>query len=421
MRNFIFYFLSLLAGVHANAQSRLPLSLDSCYVLARKNYPLLKQLALIDNTASYNIENAAKGFWPQVNIAGQATYQSEVTSLPIKIPGTSVPTVSKDQYKLYAEVNQLLYDGGAIKTQKQKELANANIEKQKTEIELYQLKERMNGFFFSILLVDEQLRQNQLIKKDIDLGLQKMRALVANGTALKTNITVLQAEALKADQRDIELNAIRKANLDMLGIFINQSLDSNCILERPKFIPLQTQVNSRPELQLFNYQHVSMDVMLKMIKTKNQPRVSVFVQGGLGRPALNFLDNDIKPYYLGGLRVAFPITNFYTAKNERATIAINKRSIDIQKENFLFNTNLQVKQQEAAANKFEKLLATDNALIQLRNSIKNTSLAQLQNGIINSNDYLREVNAEDQAIQNKILHELQLLQLQYTNLSTTGN
>lgn len=418
MRYIIYIVVCICCAGKVVAQQSI--TIQHCYTKARQNYPLLKQLDLINKTATYNIENAAKGFLPQVSINGQASYQSAVTEIPLKVPGMESPKISKDQYKLYAEVNQVLYDGGMIKLQQQSQKANADIDKQKVEVELYRLKERINQLFFSVLIIDEQLKQTTLLKKDIQLGLNKTEAFTANGTALKSAANVLKAELLKADQRNIELQSARKGYLDMLGLFINLPLQQNAVLEKPLYQPASREIN-RPELKLYDYQYKGLDVQTKMIKAKNQPKFSMFLQAGAGRPALNFLDNDIKPYYMGGLRMSWPITGAYTSKNERAAISISRKSIDLQKETFLLNTNIQLKQQDAEVAKYEQLLSTDDELIDLRAGVKSSAFAQLENGVINSSDYLREVNAEDQARQNKILHGIQLLMSQYNNQTTTGN
>jgi len=400
-----------------NAQSN-SISLDSCYALAKQNYPLVKQYELIAKSREYSIQNLSKGYLPQANINGQASYQSDVTKLPINIPG--VPVLSKDQYKIYAEVNQPIYDGGVIRQQKKLQEANSDEDQQKLEVELYHLKARINQLYFGILLIDEQLKQNALMKNDIQLGLNKTNALIANGTALKSNGDVLKAELLKANQQTIELKSNRKAFTDMLSFFINRTLDENTIFIKPSNI-ISSQEIKRPELLMYDYENKIFDAQNNLLTAKNRPKLSFFVQGGFGKPAFNIFKDSFSPFYIGGLRLSFPLTGFYTLNNERSLININRKNVDVQKETFLFNTLFALQQQNAEINKLQEILKTDDEIIPLRSSVKNAALAQLENGVINSNDYLREVNAEDSARQNKILHEIQLLMAQYSEQNTTGN
>jgi outer membrane protein TolC len=172
---------------------------------------------------------------------------------------------------------------------------------------------------------------------------------------------------------------------------------------------------------MYEYQAKSLDVQDKILSARNLPKLSLFVQGGYGRPALNMLSNDLELYYIGGLRLNWSLSALYTMKRERAVLDISRKTIDAQKETFLFNTNFTLRQQSAEVNKYNDLLAADAEIVALRTSVKNTASVQLENGVINTNDYLREVNAEDQARQNKIVHEIQWLMAQYALQVTTGD
>jgi len=410
----------LLPGLYvATAQKRL--TIEECYTLAERNYPLIKQRDLISQATQYAVENAARGWLPQLNIQGQATYQSDVTSIPIKLPGQDIPTPSKDQYKLYAEVTQVLYDGGNIRLQQQSAQAGEQVELQKTAVALYQLKERINQLFFGILLLNEQLRQNELRKSDIQLGLNKAQTAVDNGTALKSSADLLKAEIIQTDQHAIELVSARKAYTSMLALFTGTGTDS-LELVMPQNTVTATGVGGihRPELLLYQEQDKSLDVQRKILSARNRPKLNLFVQGGLGRPALNLLSNDFAGYYIGGLRLSFPLGGLYTLKNDRETINVSRKNIGVQRDVFLFNTSLAVQQQQEESNKQQQLLSSDDEIIRLRTSVKNAALLQLENGVI-TNDYLKEVNAADNASQNKILHRVQWLLTQYNLQTTTGN
>lgn len=413
------YLWLLLLPHTLHAQQRDTLTLEACYTSAEQNYPMVKQRDLILKSKAYSIDNAMKGYLPQFSINGQATYQSAVTQVPIALPGAEAPQLSKDQYKLYAEVNQTIYDGGAIRQQKNVHVVNANVEEQKLAVELYTLKGRINQLYFGILTTDEQLRQNELLKNDLQLGIRKTQASIDNGTAFKSNADALKAELLKANQRTTELEATRLAYLEMLSLFINQSLNENTVLTRPQQLTISNEI-TRPELALYDYQNRSIDVQYQQLQVKNNPKLSLFVQGGYGRPALNMLSNDFEAYYIGGVRLSWSLAGLYTLKKEKALLDNSRKTISLQRETFLFNTNLTSRQQHADITRLQQLLASDGEIITLRESVKKASAAQLENGVITSNDYLREVNAEDQARQTKILHEIQWLLAQYNHQTTTG-
>jgi outer membrane protein TolC len=418
MKRLLAVLLILPAMLYAQQQS---LSLQKAYELAEQNYPLIKQRELIKQTSEYSEENLGKGFLPQINLSGQATYQSAVTQVKLPAPGIFIEPLSKDQYRIVGDVNQLIYDGGAIKQQKGIQHLSDEVEQQKIEVELYKLKERINQIFLGVLFLDEQLKQVGLIKSDLNNGITRVEAQVNNGVALKSNLNVLKAELLKTDQRAIEIRSSRKGYIDVLSIFINQTLPENIKLEKPVVAgSVLTNDIQRPELKLYSTQEKLLGGQYQIVSSRNKPKASLFFQGGYGRPSLNLFTNDFDFFYTTGLRLNWSIGGFYTEKREKKIIELNQKSIDIQKEVFLFNTNTQLKQQQSEFDKLQKLIATDNEIIDLRIKVKDAAKAQLENGVITANDYLREVNAEDQARQNLITHQIQLLQAQINYQTISG-
>jgi outer membrane protein TolC len=307
-----------------------------------------------------------------------------------------------------------------IKQQRSLIRANSETEKQKIEVELYKLKERINQLYFGILLIDAQLEQTELVKKDIQTGIDKTNAAITNGTALKSNADNLKAELLRADQRAIELKANRKGFIDMLAIFIKIPINESTKLTKPAVQQLIPQIN-RPELKMFDMQQKAISIQNKLITTKNLPKAGLFFQGGYGRPALNQLSNDFSPYYIGGIKLNWNFGGLYTAKNDRNLLKINRQNIDVQKDIFVFNTDLTLSQQNSEANKYQQLIGSDTEIISLREKVKQTAKSQLENGTITTNDYLIYINAEDQARQNLLLHQVQLGLAQYNYQTTSGN
>jgi outer membrane protein TolC len=403
-----------------NAQTE-KLSLQKAYDLAQANYPLIKQRELIKQTTGYTIENLSKGFLPQISLSGQATYQSDVTSVKVPIPGVNIESPNKDQYKILADVNQLIFDGGVIKQQKTIQQLTEETEQQKVEVELYKLKERINQLFLGVLFLDEQLKQVDLIKADLNNGIKRVEAQVNNGVAFKSNLNVLKAELLKADQRAIELKASRKGYIDVFSIFINQSLPENVSLEKPAVqVAVLSNEIQRPELKLYSTQEKLLGGQFKLIDSRNKPKASLFWQGGYGRPGLNFLENKFDFFYTTGVKLNWSFGGLYTQKREKKIIELNQQTVGIQKDVFLFTTNTQLKQQQSEVDKLQKLVDTDKEIIDLRISVKDAAKAQLENGVITANDYLREVNAEDQARQGLITHQIQLLQAQINYQTISG-
>lgn len=401
----------------ANSQS---LTLEQCQDLARQNYPLINQLELIQLSRDYSVENAGKGNLPQINTNGQATYQSDVTGLPIDIPNVVIKPIAKDQYKVYGEISQSLTDAATIKNQKELIQANSETQAQQLEVQLYQIKERINQIFFGMILIDQQVAQTELLKKDIQIGIKQTNAAVENGTSLRSSVDVLRAELLNVNQKSIELQATKNGYADMMSLFIGQPISPETLITQPKNKAMVQEIN-RPELALYQSQKQSLLIQNELISNRSIPRVSLFLQGGYGRPALNFLSNNFDLYYLGGVRMNWNISNFYTSKREKEILDVNAASIDLQQETFLLNTNIMLSQKQQDINKYIKLMLTDKKIIDLRESVKASASAQLEYGTLTSNDYLTYINAADKANQNLILHQVQLLMAQYSYQLTSGN
>ena len=420
MKKLLLLTLLLFSFGFVRAQSQI--TLEECYSKSRENYPLIRQKEYIAQSKDYSVSNVWKGYFPQITINGQATYQSDVTSLPISLPVINIESLTKDQYKAYADVSQVVYDGGVMSSQADIQNAMAEVDDQKLEIELIKLKERVNQIYFGILLLDEQLKQLQLVKKDLNESLSKLNASFKYGIATKANVDVLKAELLNTEQRNIEMVASRKAYINMLSLLINSTLDESTNFSRPvePNVYAQEEIN-RPELKLFLSQQNMIENQSSLTLSKILPKASLFFQGGYGKPTLNMLENAFDWYYIAGARFTWPISNLYTQGNENEINDLNKKIIDSQKETFLLNTNVSIKQQLIELNKLKDLINVDKEIIELRISVKKATKSQLENGVATSSDFIRDLNSEDRAKQNLAIHTIQLLLAQYNYNLTIGN
>ncbi len=419
---FKIFLIGILIGFKVSpgyGQHMKTLELEECYKLARMNYPMIKQHSLIEKTKDFTMDNMEKAILPQMNIAGQATHQSDVTSLPISLPNMDIPSISKNQYKVYAEISQSITGLLNLKDQKENLEASSAVETQKVEVEMYKLRERINNLFFSILMLDKQQDQIKISIEDLQSGIDKMETAVKNGVALRSSASNLQAERLKAEQRIVEVQYNKKSFLNVLSILIGQKLDDQVQLIVPKSATYSDQIN-RPEQALFSLQRKALDVQNKLIDDKSLPQFSIFVQGGVGQPALNMLSNKSQGFYIAGLRLAWNLNTFYTQRNEKSLVKTNQEMLDVQEETFLFNTKMNLSQQETEVLKIQELLKTDQQIIELREQVKNSTLNQLNYGTATSNDYLIAVNVVEQAKQSLAIHEVQLLMAQYNLLTTSG-
>ena len=408
MRSF-FLFLWIVSSTISQAQT---FTLQSIESLSIKNYPLIKQAAILNQTAQYSIDNIKKALYPQFSINGQATYQSDVTSISLPIAGFKANPLSKDQYKATAELQQTIYDGGINKKMQAVALASARVEILKNEVDLYKLKERVTQVYCAVLYTNEVIDQMNLLQKDLENALQKIEALYRNGMVFKNNVLQIKAQLLKNNQKLEEAIAAKRIVVDALELLANISIPNNAHFELPAEGTINTEDMelTRPELFLFEAQKSSIEKQLGLVNAKTNPKLGAFVQTGYGKPGLNMLKNDFDWFSIGGVKLQWSLGGYYTAKKEKNILQNQAALVQNEKETYSLNNRVQLRQQVDEIAKLEKLIQSDKQIVELRDQIKNTSLVQLNNGVITANDYLKEINEYDLANQALVQHQTQLIQ-----------
>ena len=420
MKVFLLVSILLLICTSAMAQEQ-PITLDLCIQQAELQFPLLKQKDLYGKIADYNQANFKTNFLPQTNLNGQASWQSDVTKVPIKIPNLNIPTPDNDMYKLTLDVNQLIFDAGSTKRQEELEKINLDLNRQGVDVEIYKLRDRVSQIYFAILLLKENEELLKATKTDIESRETKIESQVTHGAMLASNLTVLQVEVRKIDQSMAELHFSQEALIQSMVELTGIKMTTSSVLQLPEpVVEGKSTVINRPEIKLFELQKDRLTGMDKLTDTKTKPRLSGFGTLGYGRPGLNMLSNDFKGYAMFGAKLSWNVWNWNQTNNERQVFGVQKSIIETQKESFNQNLNITLQNNLSEINKYKSLIDTDNKIIQLRNEITLSSASQLDNGVITSTDYLTEVNAELQAKLNLKTHLVKLTQARIDYLITLG-
>ena len=415
MKRTVFFFTLSLAAMLAHAQ----LTLEECQRRAQDNYPLVRQYGLIEKARGYDLSNAGKGYLPQFSLSGKATYQSDITRLPVEIPNLDIETVPKDQYQGMLEVQQTLWDGGDIRSRKRLTRAASEVELEKQHVDMYALTDRVNQLFFGILLLDEQLKQNSLLQEDLGRTHKQVADYIANGIATLSDLDAVSVEQLNTRQHRVELETTRRAYLSMLAAFTDKDLSSETVLLKPAAEEnIDRQMNNRPELRWYDAQGEQLRQQEAALNTRLMPRFGLFVQGAYGNPGLNMLKDEFNAYYMAGVRMSWNFGSLYTLKNDRRVIEKKRQQLDNSRDVFLFNTRLEMTQQDQAIHSLEKQMRDDDEIIRLRTNIRKAAEAKVANGTLTVTEMLRELTNESLARQSKAMHEIQRLmgiyQLKYT-------
>ena len=407
-------FLALVSYAPCFAQ----LSIEACYEKARANYPLIKQYGLIEKTKEYNLSNAAKGYLPQVTFSAQATYQSDVTEIPIDLDaigltGVEIPSVSQDQYKMELALSQTLWDGGAIRSERKTLRTQAEVDQRDMDVSMYAINERVNQLYFGVLLADAQLEQNKVLQAELRRSCEQVSSYIKNGIAQQSDLDAIRVDLLKAKQTEAQFEHTKRAYREMLSRLIGEEIGEETRLVKPEAVRPLTKENNRPELELYQARIRNLRAQDSRITAGMMPKLGLFVTGGYGKPGLDMFEDNFKAYYLAGVRLSWNLGSLYTVKDDRRKIQTSIRAIETQRETFLFNTSLDVAQRDASIDKYVAQLSYDDEIIALRGSVKRASEAKMANGTLSGTDLTRDIHAEQSAIQDKILHEIELLMAIY--------
>ena len=421
------FFLTLFAVVCAVASSGQ--SLDECRHLAREHYPEIRQYDLIAQTEQYNLSNAARAWIPQVTLSGQATYQSATPTYPeafntiLQANGIEMAGISRDQYKIAVDVSQHIWDGG--KSKADKAIAEAETEEQRSRVDvsLYDLQSRVDNLYFGILLLDERKAQTEALIEVLASNLARLQTYYKNGVAMQADVDAVEAELLTARQSLGQVESSRASYRRMLEIFIGQPLAAEN-LERPAMRELQSRTSARPELALFEAQESKLEAQRKAINASLMPRFSAFAQGYYGYPGLDMFKSMVSsawtPNAIVGVRMSWNIGAFYTKRNNLEKLNAAEKQIAVQRDVFLFNTQMQTTQDDGEIARLRQAITDDSRIVELRRRVRMAAESQLKNGVIDATDLLRKISDETAAALARSTHEIELLQATY-RLKTTLN
>jgi outer membrane protein TolC len=424
MRGIILLFTMM--PIMAQAQT-----LEQCQLAAERNYPLIRQYDLISKTTDLTVANIQKGWLPQVSASAQATLQSDVTAFPDQIQkvyqqmGIDMEGLRKDQYRVGIDVQQTVYDGGSIKSQKEIVRQQGEVQSAQNEVTMYNVRKRVNEMYFGLLLIDEQIKLNSDLQELLSANEKKLASMYKSGTAAESDYQSVKAERLNVMQQATGLQSQRQALIRILSAFCGIEVKR---AEKPNYqlstVKSQLEVR-RPELKAIDAQLRLADAQEKALDAALMPKLGVFAQGFYGYPGYNLFEDMMgHKWSLNGMigaRLTWNIGALYTRKNDRAKLNAQRSIFNIQRETFLFNNNLEQIQQNENIERYRKLMADDEEIITLRNAVRRAAESKLSHGIIDVNDLVKEINAENGARVQQTIHEIEMLKEIYNQKYTTNN
>ena len=425
-KNVLILLIALYSG-GVSIQAQKILTLKECYDHAMTATALASEKKSYSDISRLKDENLVKGWLPSLDANGSLIYNSSVIDMSGVLGGLPIPGIAgaikplpHEQYKITVDINQIIYDGGAIKGARELEKADLSVNQKQTETDMYKIREQINSFYFNLLLLAKQkdLLNNylEIIKKKIG----SIQSGINNGIILKSDEDVLTSEKIKIEQQLAE-NEIRKISfLKILSDLTGDQIDSSAEFVQPLIPGILSNEIIRPELQLFDLRKEQLNAGIKVIDSKRMPKAFGFATLGYGNPpGSNFFKNEFAPYYVLGASVKWNIFDWNKTRNERQIISYQQTIIENRKNDLTDNLKRLLESKNSEISSLKTLIETDTELITLRKRITATAESQYQNGTITATDYLNELNSERQADINYEIHKINLAlsRIEYVNIS----
>lgn len=418
-KNLIFVMLAFAIGVNAQ-------TLDECQRAAEQNYPLIRQYDLIATTTAMTVKNIAKGWLPQIAASAQATYQSDVAAWPESMygmfeqMGLDVKGLKKDQYHVGLDLQQTIFDGGAISSQKYIAREQGNVRSAQNEVNMYNVRKRVNDMYFALLLFDEQIALNDDVQELLMSSERQLTSMVKMGTAATSDLDNVKAERLNAMQQNESMKSQRNTLRQMLSIFCGIEMNSPV---KPNAVEVNY-VQNRPELRLFDAQKRLADAQEKALNSQLMPKLGLFAQGYYGYPGLNMFDDMMRHEWslngIAGIKLSWNIGALYTRSADKTKLRMQRDMADNAREVFLFNNDMEQMQQNADIIRYREMMKRDDEIITLRGNVRKAAESKLGHGIIDVTGLIREINNENAAKVQKAIHEIDMLREIY-NLKFSVN
>lgn len=385
------------------------MQLDSCISLACRNYPQISEYDLIDAAQKYDIANAALSWVPQLSVSGKASWQSDVVEMPFDMKEFKFD-IPHDQYGITADISQQIWDGGSSASRRELAVKGAEVKRRQLDVNMYSIRSKVQSIYLGIILLDKQLELNELLFSSLERSLEETAALLDEGLACTSDLDQIRVKLLDCRQQKTSLETDRKSYVRMLSLLTGTELaDASFVEPEPRLPDAGDSDITRPELLLYDAQLAQVEAQRRQLNTAFQPRLNLNLQAGYGRPGLNMLSGQFDPYFVAGLKLQWNFGALYTLGNDRRKADTDAARIELSRRSFLLNTSVEAEQKRSELAKAADVLAQDDRIIELRQSILESARTRYREGVIKMNDYLGFLDDEFKARVNRSLHSVQYI------------
>ncbi len=405
------------------------LTIGECARLAEANYPAVAEYGILEQTERLNLAKAAKAWLPGGSVSGRLSWQNDVAALPdilsdlLASRGVDYPGLGKTQYRIGADINQQIWDGGVTRAEKRAITSAAEAERRRADLRMYDLKGRVEDIYFAILMLDEQVRRADTSIALLDSTLSQVRVMEANGTAMRSDRDQIEASALGARQQRARLLATRDSHRRVLEIFIGEPIGDRMLV-----VPGEGDMTAgrydHPQLRLFESRIESLRAMEGKTGARSMPTVGAFLTGYFGYPGYDMFENmrsrDPSFNFMAGIKVSWNFSSLYTRRDDLAKLRCEQERIDTERRTFLFNNRVAEREALGQITALRDVTRDDARIVELRRSVLDAARSRLRNGVIDTTALLSKITDLELAENDLALHKLQLIRAQY-NLNHITN
>ena len=401
------------------------LRLDRLHAAAEQRDPRARQLAIREAQTTLRLRIIAAERLPSISGSAQAQHQSVVTRFPAP-PGATVPSIPHDTYDANVAVVEPLLDPtrSARATVERAQLARARAD---VATALHGVRQQVNTSFFAVAALSARHEAVAATITDLEAQARVVESRVRNGTALRSELSALRAEVLRRQQDDAQLLADRDAALrvlsDLTGIAIGRevplalpSLEQHVADARAR----RDSMAARPELERFERMRDVLARQADVVGAQTKPRVSAFARAGIGKPGLNMLSSRPESYWLGGVQVQWNPFDWGRTVRERQALALERDAVESESAAFRDGLRRATVSDLATIDRLERVLATDEEIIALREQIVRETAARFRESSITAAEYVDRQTDLLTARIGRGLHRVELAQARAAYLTTLG-
>jgi outer membrane protein TolC len=402
------------------------ITLWQCYDSAAAASPLAGEREIYAGMAMLRDRNLEASWYPTLDLGGTFNYQSDVVDMSgllgnVPLPPGSLPSIPHEQYRATVDISQVIWDGGVTRSAREVERIVSELNLQQNEAELYRLREQVNNYFFSILLVRSQAEVISVLISELDARILEVMSGVENGVVTPVSLDVLKAEKIRAEQSAADLGRRHDALARALEQVTGMTGLKYAALVLPDNIVTGAESIDNPDLRIFDTRSRQLEMSKDLLKSQRMPKLFGFAQAGYGNPpGNNFLSDKADVYYSFGAGLKWNIWDWNKNSNDRRSLTLQQHLLDIRKSAAEQGLQRLLTLKMAEIESLRDAAERDGEIITLRGRIAAAAASQLRNGTITASQYMTELNAEKQAVIAAAARKISIARAETEYLYITG-